>query len=351
MDTESFSILANLPFAASVGSLLVALHLLAAASGQRGWPNRFLGGFFFLFSCQLFAFSYQLGSAGVQAAPVRVALLLAANPFVFLFFRSLRSGGTFASRPVDVMHFLPLILVPVFLTIGYGGGLDVILFATMASYGITYLLALRNGREQFPFAAGSAFLWLQVFAVFYLFSAFLDLAIALEILGGSDIRSSRLLPVAVLVVFGISLVLVFGAMGQRPLFDWIRELATAKSRPTVADHVLDELVGRLESAIADKRNYGDEEISLTRFSRRIGVPPRLVSQAINRRLGMSFSDVLNSTRVSAAKELLADPERIDQPVIDIAYEVGYRSKSNFHRIFKQQTGMTPREFRARSKPI
>ncbi|MCG8369666.1 MAG: helix-turn-helix transcriptional regulator [Proteobacteria bacterium] len=348
MAGDGLTVLANLPFAAGVGSALVALHLLSAGAGPRGWPNRFLGGFFLLFACQLFVLSYQLDSPGAHAGPVRVALILAANPLVFLFFRSLRSGGAYAWRPIDTAHFLPVLLVPALSGAGYGGGLDVALFASMAGYGAAYLLALRSGPEQFPVAAGRAFRWLQVFAVFYPFSAFLDAAIALELLGDADLGNSQLLPVAVLLVFGVSLVLVFGAMGRRPPFDWLRELAAAKSRPVVSDRVLDELAARIRSAIARERVYGDEEISLTRFARQIGEPPRLVSQAINRRLGMSFSDLLNTVRVDAARRLLADPERRDRPVIDIAYAVGFRSKSNFHRAFKQRTGMTPNAFRAGS---
>lgn len=348
MVDDSLSILANLPFAAGVGAALVALHLLSAGAGPKGWPNRFLGGFFLLFAGQLFVLSYQLDSPGSLAGPVRVALILAANPLVFLFFRSLRSEGTYAWRAADTAHFVPLVLVPVLSGTGYGDGLDVLLFASMAGYGTVYLLDLRSGPGQFPVAAGRAFRWLQVFAVFYPFSAVLDAAIALELLGDADLRNSQLLPVAVLVVFGVSLVVVFGAMGQRPLFDWMRELATAKSRRTVSDSVFDELAERIQAEIAEERMYGDEGISLTRFARRIGEPPRLVSQAINRRLRMSFSDLLNAVRVDAARRLLADAGWSDRPVIDIAYEVGFRSKSNFHRAFKQRTGMTPSEFRAQS---
>ena len=354
MANDSLSVLANLPFAAGVGAALVALHLLSAGGGPRGWPNRFLGGFFLLFASQLFVLSYQLDTPDARTGSVRVALILAANPLVFLFFRSLRSlrslrsGGAYALRPTDAAHFIPLALVPVLWGTGYGDGLDLLLFASMAGYGATYLLDLRNGPGQFPVAAGRAFRWLQVFAVFYPFSAVLDAAIALELLGDTDLSNSRLLPVAVLVVFGVSLVVVFGAMGQRPLFDWLRELATAKSRPVVSDRVFDELVGRIQTEIAEERMYGDEDISLTRFARRIGEPPRLVSQAINRRLGMSFSDLVNAVRIDAAGRLLTDPGWSDRPVIDIAYEVGFRSKSNFHRTFKQRTGMTPSEFRAQS---
>lgn len=250
MNDHDLMVLANLPFAAGVGSTLIALHLLLAGNGQKGWPNRFLGGFFFLFACQLFVFSYQLDSPGSHLGPARVALILAANPLVFLFFRSLRNGGEFAWRPMDTLHFVPVTLVPVLVSSNYGGGLDMLLFASMVGYGTAYALALRSGSRQFPVAAGAAFRWLQMFAVFYPFSALLDAAIALELLGDTNLRNSRLLPVAVLIVFAFSLVLVFGAMGRRPPFDRLRELATARSRPAVPDEALDALAKRIRSAIA-----------------------------------------------------------------------------------------------------
>ena len=46
--------------------------------------------------------------------------------------------------------------------------------------------------------------------------------------------------------------------------------------------------------------------------------------------------------LSEARELLLDPER---SVKEISLEVGYMDPNYFSRIFKKQTGMTPREYR------
>lgn len=349
MAGDGLRLMANLPFAAGVGSALVALHLLLSGVGRQGWPNWFLGTFFLLFSCQLFILSYQLGAPDAQVGPYRVALILAANPLVFLFFRSLRIGHSSTFRAMDSLHFAPLLLVPSLLATGRGGGLDVVLFCSMAGYGVTYLLALQRGPEQFPAAKSKAYRWLQAFAVFYPFSAALDAIIALELLRDGDLQRSQVLPVAVLVVFAVSLALVYGAMGRRSLFDWLREQSAARSKPSISDDVLDMLATQIRSAIAEKRVYSDEDISLTRFARKIGVPARHVSQAVNRRLKMSFSDLLNTVRVDAAMILLTDPAWLEKSVIEIAYEVGFRSKSNFYRAFRQQTGLTPREFRSNPK--
>lgn len=340
------SALANLPFAAGICSALIGLHLLAAAGNRQAWPNRLLGTFFCLFAGQLFLQSYQLGSPAPPLGPFRVALILAANPFVYLFFRSLRASDSFSPRPQDAAHFLPVLAVPILVASGHAGVLDLLLFLNMAAYAVVHGLALRRGIGQFPRAGRMAFRWLQGFAAFYAAAALLDAAIALELMDDGDLHASRLLLVAVLLVFTLVLMLVFGAMGRRSIYDWLVGVATSGSGRSIPDAALDELADRIRTAIADQGIHGDDAMSLDRFARRLGAPPRHVSQAINRRLGVSFSDLLNAARVDAARRLLADTEWRYRSVTDIAYEVGFRSKSNFHRAFKDLTGVTPGEFRS-----
>jgi AraC-like DNA-binding protein len=66
---------------------------------------------------------------------------------------------------------------------------------------------------------------------------------------------------------------------------------------------------------------------------------------INERLEMNYSNFINSYRIQEAKILLFAPEKIDDSILDIAYEVGFNSKAVFNRAFKKFTGMTPSEFR------
>ena len=270
MNGGGVSALANLPFAAGICSALIGLHLLSGAAKRLVWPNRFLGTFFFLFSAQLLLQSHQLGSPELPLGPYRVALILAANPFVYLFFRSLRTGATFSIRREDAVHFLPVLLVPLLVRSGYAAGLDLLLFGSMTIYAVIHGLALRRGTRQFPEAAGMAFRWLQGFAVFYAIAALLDAAIALELLSDGDLQTSRLLPVAVLLVFALVTVLVFGAMGRRSIYDWLVELARPGS--SLSDEALDELADRVRLTIADEGVHGDETMSLDRFARRMGAP-------------------------------------------------------------------------------
>ena len=67
---------------------------------------------------------------------------------------------------------------------------------------------------------------------------------------------------------------------------------------------------------------------------------------INDRLGhRNFADFVNSRRIEAAKQVLADPAQARTTVAAIAYELGFASLGPFNRAFKAQTGLSPREWR------
>ncbi len=69
-----------------------------------------------------------------------------------------------------------------------------------------------------------------------------------------------------------------------------------------------------------------------------------LSKLLNRHLGQSFSEILNTTRVEAAKELLKNPAlRIG----DVAEEVGFLDLAHFSRVFKKVTGISANEYRNR----
>ena len=65
-------------------------------------------------------------------------------------------------------------------------------------------------------------------------------------------------------------------------------------------------------------------------------------QLFKKHTGTTISHYLNARRVEAAKQLIAET---DGAIIDIAYRVGFDNITYFHRIFKNITGTTPREFR------
>jgi len=101
---------------------------------------------------------------------------------------------------------------------------------------------------------------------------------------------------------------------------------------------------KLESALALEAYYGDSLLNLRSLSQRIGEKPHYVSQVINQDLNSSFYELVNRYRIDAAKKILLDDPQ--KNVLEIALAVGFNAKSTFHTAFRQNTGMTPSEYRA-----
>lgn len=66
------------------------------------------------------------------------------------------------------------------------------------------------------------------------------------------------------------------------------------------------------------------------------------SSAFHRETGMIYSEYLNMLKINYAKELLLST---DLKINDLYYKCGFRSHSNFLRLFHEQTGLTPTQFR------
>ena len=60
----------------------------------------------------------------------------------------------------------------------------------------------------------------------------------------------------------------------------------------------------------------------------------------------TFSKVIETWRLKTAKQLL---NKRKTPIAEIATHLGYNHSSNFERAFKRWTGVSPSEFRAKSK--
>jgi len=94
-----------------------------------------------------------------------------------------------------------------------------------------------------------------------------------------------------------------------------------------------------------ERVYRDANISLLAFSRKIKVSPRVLSLVINERLNTSFFELINRYRVEEAQKMLENVEFHRQSILDIAYAVGFNSKTAFNRAFRLFTHQTPSQYR------
>ena len=102
-----------------------------------------------------------------------------------------------------------------------------------------------------------------------------------------------------------------------------------------------EILSRI-MALFENHLHRDEDLSLHKLARRVGVPDRRISNVINQTRNMNVSQFINEFRIKDACEMLSTT---DQSILQISMAVGFASKSNFNREFTRVTGATPSEWR------
>jgi len=93
-----------------------------------------------------------------------------------------------------------------------------------------------------------------------------------------------------------------------------------------------------------KNNYKND-ITLSDMSKALGYHEKYLSSALHSLTKMNFRTFLASYRVDNAQKLL---KTTGMNISRIALESGFSSINTFNRVFKQITGLTPREYKNRT---
>ncbi|MEM6817502.1 MAG: helix-turn-helix domain-containing protein [Pseudomonadota bacterium] len=98
--------------------------------------------------------------------------------------------------------------------------------------------------------------------------------------------------------------------------------------------------------------YLTNDLALSDLAEAAGLSTHQVSQVINSQLSQNFFSFVNNYRIQHAKDMLRDPATRDIPIVELAFEVGFKSKSAFYDAFKRMTGVTPTQYkRLEEKPL
>ena len=229
------------------------------------------------------------------------------------------------------------------------GALDLLIPSTFLGYGGAMLLALRSGvdampRTQLETGDVPGRIW-RVVAVALIASAIVDAAVGLAFIA----RLPDWQPWIVSVGSGGILLMVGGLALSRSLANGGRErTAGAGKAPAPVrndDPAADaESVARLDRLLAEKKLHLDPDLTLGRMARRLGVPVKQLSGAINRVTGANVSRYVNGLRVERACECLRSGETVTCAMLSS----GFNTRSNFNREFRRVTGKSPIEWRAAS---
>jgi len=90
--------------------------------------------------------------------------------------------------------------------------------------------------------------------------------------------------------------------------------------------------------------YANAELNLDSMVAAIGVNRTKINDILKTELGFTFTGYLNKLRLTEAARLLAEKEKAS--IAEIAYSVGYKNVSYFNKLFKEEYGCTPKNFKS-----
>lgn len=376
--------------------LLLGIHFLLMPSRRRA-PLQLLGFTYLLYASQSVFLLLQLASVDGWALSLRPVGAMLLGPASWMFWQLLlRQHGNW--RWQDMIHAVPA-LVTCWALMTHSALLallDLLLLASFAGYLLAIIFQLSKGLSALKVLkqdAVGAWRYLQLQATLLAANLLIEVLIWLDVSHGVQLTEASLANSAVLLSGAMLFLLVHMvgvllALQRSRLLEWLYQLQyvhaavkneaaseqkdalaqdknVAKMQPETETAACRGLSIRQQSSGQDAQDvdvklaallqrwlallqqeqlftfeYG---ITLAQAARKLQVPARQLSNAINLHYGASFSVLLNDQRIAHAKELLVSMP--DLPVTEIIAKAGFASKSNFHKEFLRVTGTTPTLYR------
>jgi AraC-like DNA-binding protein len=288
------------------------------------------------------------------------------GPVLFWYVRSLTHKHS-SFRPVDVLHLIPALAVPVYLYLIYyrypldtkrelildfhilgAQGAYFTMFLTVQKvwviiYGVLCLLQVSgygimlknnfsNERTDLAWlrllSGGFLLVWIWIFAAHL---------VGLHTSGGaiSDIMG---ISGNYLLLILVSTLLCYSVVHPEVLENFGADGEQGKQ-------IDPEYIERIRSVMETEKLFLNPRLTLEEFSEHTQLPPRMVSTIINRCLNQNFQEFVNRYRVEEAKQILSEPNNGLLPILDVAIMAGFNSKTTFNRFFNKFSGFTPSQYR------
>lgn len=258
---------------------------------------------------------------------------------------------SFAAMTVCTRDFARLVVVHIgvpvtvlamlWLFVGDLRHLDWVIGLSYLYYLVRLYLLWRKGPDALIYArvdiSGNLSNWIFRGMGLLVFILVLDTMIALDFFFNRGANASALISFGTLPLIAtlFALLLTIPAMIARP-----RNVAPAGQIQAEDDTGVE---ARLRALMETEQVFLDPDLTVQRLARRLHLPARDVSGAVNRTQAMNVSQYVNGFRLAHAAALLMDG---GESVAKIAEQSGFMTRSNFYREFQRVYGMSPTEYRA-----
>lgn len=218
--------------------------------------------------------------------------------------------------------------------------LDIVVPSIFVAYGVAILIELRQGSDSLNLtrleAGGLPVRMWRLLAIFLLVSALSDGLIALDFfIGSGDLTAWIVGAFTSVTLLGLGLITLSREA------DTAGHIEPNRASDSVAEAEDLEIVARLKELMEDRMLYRDPDLTLGRLARRLTLPVKTLSAAINRVEKKNVSQFVNDYRIQAACEMLAEKGK---SVTDAMLAAGFQTKSNFNREFRRVTGTSPTDW-------
>lgn len=173
-------------------------------------------------------------------------------------------------------------------------------------------------------------------------------------------RNRQILLFAVLFLFSSIIIMVYFNLRRinnknKKLFEQIQLLSDSKQQLNKLKHekVVDstkeestesKLYDEIYTYLTQTKDYLNSDINRKSLASKLSTNETYLCNAIRYATELSFQNYIYQLRLEEAKQrLMSNSNR--ETIESIAYDCGFNSSRNFHRLFREFFGMTPTEFR------
>lgn len=278
-----------------------------------------------------------------QFAAIQRVIPLFIGPLVYLGFSALMRPAADMRRLTGVhlaiagaAAFLPYIIPQLRL------GFDLVVGLSYLVYCIALLRLWRKGDDSLVHARLDRTRGLRQWMLCT--SAMLAIMLVLDIGIAISFAVQRSEDALALISYGSGLTLIGLIFAVVVLSNVATTKSSAKRPDAVADSSAVELERSARDLLVKSRLYLDTDLTLERLAKRLHVPARALSEAVNQTQNMNVSQYVNGFRLHHAVELL---ETSDLSVTRVMEQSGFLTRSNFYREFERVYRLSPLEYRKR----
>ena len=106
-----------------------------------------------------------------------------------------------------------------------------------------------------------------------------------------------------------------------------------------------EIDEKLTFKMEKEKVFTNSNLNLKSLAKEIETNEKYLSQLINKKHNVNFSNFINNYRIEHSKKLLLDEQHSNYTIEAIGNLSGFNSKSGFNATFKRNTGITPTDFK------